>query len=162
MLAGSPKSAGRGRSERESRVSSAGRAVTIRMRKGRMDRSAHTAGLYRCASRARLRLHGAVSFASRGSLPTDHRAREVECEGSELPAQPHRRTRIHDAYHRNNSTQTARIGRRCRVPVGMASVASQRPTARVTVCRGGSAKFRPLTCDRRRQHTISAKTCAVF
>jgi hypothetical protein len=63
-LAGSPKSAGRGRSERESRVSSAGRAVTIRMRKGWMDRSARTAGSYRCGSRARLRLHGAASFAS--------------------------------------------------------------------------------------------------
>ena len=52
------------RSERESRVSSAGRAVTIRMRKGWMAMLAHTAGSYRCASRARLRLHGAVSFAS--------------------------------------------------------------------------------------------------
>ena len=52
------------------------------------------------------------------------------------------------------------IGRRRRAPVGMASVASQRPTARVAGC--GSAKFRLLTCDRRHQHTISAKTCAVF
>ncbi len=63
-LAGSPKSAGRGRSERESRVISAGRGVTIRMRKGWMAMLAHTAGSYRCASGARLRLHGAVSFAS--------------------------------------------------------------------------------------------------
>ena len=38
--------------------------------------------------------------------------------------------------------------------------ASQRPTARVAGC--GSAKFRLLTCDRRHQHTISAKTSAVF
>ena len=52
------------------------------------------------------------------------------------------------------------IRRRRRVPVGMASSASQRPIARVTVC--GSAKLRLLTCDRRYQHTISAKTCAVF
>ena len=52
------------------------------------------------------------------------------------------------------------IGRRRRVPVGMASVASQRPTARVAGC--GSAKFRLLTCDRRHQHTISAKICAIF
>ena len=52
------------------------------------------------------------------------------------------------------------IGRRRRAPVGMASVASQRPIARVAVC--GSAKFRLLTCDRRHQHTISAKTSAVF
>ena len=64
MLAGSPESAGRGRSERESRVGSAGRAVTIRMRKGWMGMLAHTAGSYRCASRARLRLHGAVSVAA--------------------------------------------------------------------------------------------------
>ena len=52
------------------------------------------------------------------------------------------------------------IRRRRRVPVGMASSASQRPIARVTVC--GSAKLRLLTCDRRYQHTLSAKTCAVF
>ena len=52
------------------------------------------------------------------------------------------------------------IRRRRRVPVGMASLASQRPTARVAA--GGSAKLRLLTCDRRHQHTISAKTCAVF
>jgi hypothetical protein len=52
------------------------------------------------------------------------------------------------------------IRRRRRVPVGMASLASQRPTARFSVC--GSAKFRLLTCDRRYQHIISAKTCAVF
>ena len=64
MLARSPKSAGRGRSECESRVISAGRTVTIRMRKGWMAMLAHTAGSYHCASRARLRLHGAVSFAS--------------------------------------------------------------------------------------------------
>ena len=52
------------------------------------------------------------------------------------------------------------IGRRRRAPVAMASVASQRPIARVAGC--GSARFRLLTCDRRHQHTISAKTCAVF
>ncbi len=52
------------------------------------------------------------------------------------------------------------IRRRHRVAVGMASFASQRQTARVAVC--GSAKLRLLTCDRRHQHTISAKTCAVF
>ena len=52
------------------------------------------------------------------------------------------------------------IRRRRRVPVGMASLASQRPTARFAG--SGSAKFRLLTCDRRYQHTISAKTCAVF
>ena len=52
------------------------------------------------------------------------------------------------------------IRRRRRVPVGMASLASQRPTARVAG--SGSAKLRLLTCDRRYQHTISAKPCAVF
>ena len=52
------------------------------------------------------------------------------------------------------------IRRRRRVPVGMASVASQRPTARVAA--GGSAKLRLPTCDRRHPHTLSAKTCAVF
>jgi len=51
------------------------------------------------------------------------------------------------------------IRRRRRVPVGMASLASQRPTARVAA--GGSAKLRLPTCDRRHQHTLSAKTCAV-
>ena len=52
------------------------------------------------------------------------------------------------------------IRRRRRVPVGMASLASQRPTARVAG--SGSAELRLLTCDRRYQHTISAKLCAVF
>ncbi len=52
------------------------------------------------------------------------------------------------------------IGRRRRVPVGMASVASQRPTARVAG--SGSTKSGLLTCDRRSQHAISAKTCAIF
>jgi hypothetical protein len=47
------------------------------------------------------------------------------------------------------------IRRRRRVPVGMASVASQRPIARVTV--GGSAKLWLLTCDRSHHHTISAE-----
>ena len=51
------------------------------------------------------------------------------------------------------------IRRRRRVLVGMASLASQRPTARVAA--GGSAKLRLPTCDRRHQHTLSAKTCAV-
>ena len=64
MLAGSSKSAGRGCSERESRVSSAGRAVYHPNAQGGMAMLAHAAGSYRCASRARLRLHGAVSFAS--------------------------------------------------------------------------------------------------
>jgi hypothetical protein len=52
------------------------------------------------------------------------------------------------------------IRRRRRVPVGMASLASQGPTARVAG--SGSAKLRLLTCDRRYQHIISAKACAVF
>ena len=52
------------------------------------------------------------------------------------------------------------IRRRRRVPVGMASLASQRPTARVAG--SGSAELRLLTCDRRYQHSISAKLCAVF
>ena len=52
------------------------------------------------------------------------------------------------------------IRRRRRVPVGMPSLASQRPTARVAG--SGSAELRLLTCDRRYQHTISAETCAVF
>ena len=50
MLAGSPKAAGRGRSERESRVSSAGRAVYHPNSQGWMDTFAHAAGSYRCAS----------------------------------------------------------------------------------------------------------------
>ena len=108
MLAGSPESAGRGRSELESRVSAAGRAVYRPNAQGWMDIFAHTAGSYRCACRARLKLHGAVSFAAWGSLPSDHRACEVECEGWERPAQPHRRTCIHDAYHRRNTTGTVR------------------------------------------------------
>ena len=50
MLAGSPKSAGRGRNELESRVSSAGRAVYHPNAQGGMDIFAHAAGSYRCAS----------------------------------------------------------------------------------------------------------------
>ena len=64
MLAGSPKLAGRGRFERKSRVSAAGRRGHHPNAHGWMVIFAHTAGSYRCASRARLRLHGAVSFAS--------------------------------------------------------------------------------------------------
>jgi len=64
MLAGSPKSAGRGRSELASRVSSAGRAVYHPNAQGWMDIFAHAAGSYHCASRARLKLHGTVSFAA--------------------------------------------------------------------------------------------------
>ena len=45
-------------------------------------------------------------------------------------------------------------------PSGWRLLASQRPTARVAG--SGSAKLRLLTCDRRHQHTLSAKTCAVF
>ena len=108
MLAGSPKLAGRGRFERKSRVSAAGRRGHHPNAHGWMVIFAHTAGSYRCACRARLRLHGAVSFAVWGSLPTDHMACEVECEGWERPALPHRRTCIHDAYHRRNTTRTAR------------------------------------------------------
>ena len=47
------------------------------------------------------------------------------------------------------------IRRRRRVPVGMASVASQRPIARISA--GGSAKLRLLTCDRRHHRAISAE-----
>ena len=47
------------------------------------------------------------------------------------------------------------IRRRRRVPVGMASFASQRPIARVAA--SGSANFRQLTCDRRCHHAISAE-----
>jgi hypothetical protein len=47
------------------------------------------------------------------------------------------------------------IRRRRRVPVGMASFASQRPIARVAA--SGSAKFRLLTCDRGCHHAISAE-----
>ena len=108
MLAGSPKLAGRGRFERKSRVSAAGRRGYHPNAQGWMVIFAHTAGSSRCASRARLRLHGAVSFAAWGSLPTDYMACEVECEGWERPAQPHRRTCIHNAYHRRNSAGTAR------------------------------------------------------
>ena len=50
MLAGSPESAGRGRSELESRVSAAGRAVYHPNAQGWMDIFAHAAGSYRCAS----------------------------------------------------------------------------------------------------------------
>ena len=47
------------------------------------------------------------------------------------------------------------IRRRRRVPVGTASFAAQRPTARIAA--GGSAKFRLLTCDRRHHRAISAE-----
>ena len=51
------------------------------------------------------------------------------------------------------------IRRRRRVPVGMASVASQGPIARIAA--SGSAKLRLLTCDRRHHYAISAE-CARF
>ena len=47
------------------------------------------------------------------------------------------------------------IRRRRRVPVGMASFASQRPIARNAA--SGSAKFWLLTCDRRHHRAISAE-----
>ncbi len=47
------------------------------------------------------------------------------------------------------------IGRRRRAPVGMASVASQRPIARIAA--SGSAKLWLLTCDLRHHHAISAE-----
>ena len=47
------------------------------------------------------------------------------------------------------------IRRRRRVPVGMASVASQGPIARIAA--SGSAKLRLLTCDRRHHRAISAE-----
>ena len=47
------------------------------------------------------------------------------------------------------------IRRRRRVPVGMASVASQGPIARIAA--SGSAKLGLLTCDRRHHRAISAE-----
>ena len=51
------------------------------------------------------------------------------------------------------------IRRRRRVPVGMASVASQGPIARIAA--SGSAKLRLLTCDRRHHYAISAEYARV-
>ena len=79
-------------------------------------------------------------------------------DGSDL----HRRTDAHAlTTHTIAGIRPERrgIGRRRRVPVGMASVASQRPTARVAG--SGSTKFGLLTCNLRSQHAISTKTCAI-
>jgi hypothetical protein len=54
-------------------------------------------------------------------------------------------------YHRRGGG----IRRHRRVPVGMASFASQRPIARIAASR--SAKFRLLTCDRRYHPAVSAE-----
>ena len=51
------------------------------------------------------------------------------------------------------------IRRRRRVPVGMASFASQRPIARIAA--SGSAKLWLLTCDRRHHRAISAEYARV-
>jgi hypothetical protein len=69
------------RAELESHVSSAGRAVYHpNVKVGSMFLHTWQARTIARAG-ARLKLHGARSFASRGSLPSDHRACEVECEG---------------------------------------------------------------------------------
>ncbi len=56
-----------------------------------------------------------------------------------------------EGYDRNGGG----IRRRRRVPVGMASIASQQPIARIAA--SGSAKFRLLTCARRHHRAISAE-----
>ena len=65
------------------------------------------------------------------------------------------RIRCKDAATQEYDQNGGGIRRRRRVPVGMASVASQGPIARIAA--SGSAKFRLPTCDRRHHHAISAE-----
>ena len=66
-------------------------------------------------------------------------------------------TRIHcnDIVTEEYDQNGGNIRWRRRVPVGMASFASERPIARVAG--SGSAKLRLLTCVRRQHHAISAE-----
>ena len=66
-----------------------------------------------------------------------------------------RRMRCTDVAAREYHRRGGGIRRHRRVPVGMASFASQRPIARIAA--SGSAKMRLLTCDRRHHHAISAE-----
>ena len=161
MLAGSPESAGRGRSELESRVSAAGRAVYHPNAQGWMDTFAHAAGSYRCASWCQVeaawgplvrvvRLAPDRSHGLRGGM----RRMGATCTAAQTHM--HSRRIVYQEYDQNG----AESGGGDALPSEWRPCASQRPTARVAVC--GSAKFRLLTCDRRHQHTISAKTSAVF
>jgi len=69
------------------------------------------------------------------------------------------RIRCKDVATQEYDRKGGGIRRRRRVAVGMASVASQRPIARIAA--SGSAKLWLLTCDRRYHHAISAE-CARF
>jgi hypothetical protein len=165
MLAGSPQSAGRGRSELASRLSSSGRGLTIRMRKvgwgclrTRQAPTVHKAravpGYYRMEpSRSR---HETPSNQITGL------ARWNAKERSDLHSrtQPHMRcegilNRTRPAQNRAESTRF----------VGMASFALHRPSAWIAASR--SANFPLLACDRRSrpkvaQYAIPAKICAIF
>ena len=65
------------------------------------------------------------------------------------------RTRCKDVATQEYDRNGGGIRRRRRVPVGMASVASQRTIARTAA--SGSAKMWLLTCDRRHHHAIFAE-----
>ena len=65
------------------------------------------------------------------------------------------RTRCKDVAAEEYDRNGGGIRRRCRVPVGMASFASQGPIARIAA--SGSAKLWLLTCDRRHHRAISAE-----
>ena len=164
MLACSPKSAGRGRFELESRVSSAGRAVYHPNAKG-LDAYICTYGrlvplrVPRQVETAWSRLVRGVRLAPDRSpgLRGGMRRMGATCTAAQTHMHSHRISS--QEFDRNG----AKSGGVDALPSEfMASVASQRATARVAVC--GSAKFRLLTCqcDGRHQHTISAQTCAIF
>jgi hypothetical protein len=65
------------------------------------------------------------------------------------------RIRCEDVATQEYDRKGGGIRRRRRVPVGMASFASQRPIARLAVC--GSAKLWLLTCDRTHHRAIPAE-----
>ena len=69
------------------------------------------------------------------------------------------RIRFKDVATQEYDRNGGGIRRRRRVPVGMASVASQRTTARIAA--SGSAKLWLLTCDRRHHRAISAEYARV-
>ena len=149
------KSAGRGRSALESRVSvwtrgyrpnaqglmdifgAYGRLIPVR---DRCQREAAGARLVRVVKLASMRLR-----ELRGGM----RRIGGTCTAAQT------RIRCKDVATQEYDRNGGGIRRRRRVPVGMASFAAQRPIARIAA--SGSAKLWLLTCDRRHHRAISAE-----
>jgi hypothetical protein len=148
MLVGSPKSAGRGRSESESRVSSAGRAVYHPNAQGGMALFAHAAGSYRCASWCQVETAWSRPVRGVGLAPDRSqglrggmRRMGATCADAQTHMHPQRITS--QEYDQNG----AESGGGDALPSEWRPCASQRPIA--SIAGGGSARFRLLTCGRR-------------